>query len=551
MVSFIKEIQLRTNYAADEENHIFFKHSDFECEERGLGYHFFRYMRKHSHKINQYIADTEKEDTYQETLERCVRAALHLNNRNLTKEDVILICSNNNQFTVVAFIASLFLNVIVSTLDPTLSILEFNYLLKEIKPKIIFVIPEVVDKIETSKQNEGIGTEIIVIGESDQYKTFSSFLKPHPDEDTFEPKQVDNIFDTAVILMSSGTTGFPKGIMLSHYAIMSQAANLIHTNNINRVYLSYASFHWITRIMSLTALYKIGAANVMVSKFDPHECWRLLDKYKVTDLFPPPYAAISLAKTGRPENIDTSNLLTFSIAGAPIPKAYFFKLRDLVPETVVSQTYGQTEIAGSATWIDVKNVKQTLCLHNKPNSVGMLLPNIMCKVVNVDTGKTCGPNEQGELRLKTKSIMNGFYNRDCSESFDSNGWFKTGDIVYYDNDSCFYIVDRIKELLKYKLWHIGPAMLEEIIVNHPAVSQVVVIGKPHDEDGDHPMAVIIPNESYLGNIDENDIINFVEERVPDRMKLRGGIKIVNSFPMTPSGKIKRVELKHMILKGEN
>ncbi|XP_057661709.1 uncharacterized protein LOC130897115 isoform X1 [Diorhabda carinulata] len=550
MVNVIEDLQFSTEYAADEENHIFYKHSDIDYEERGLGYHFYKYMQQHSNLVAQYIADKEQEDTYHQVLERCIRTALHLSSRNLTRDDIIVICSTNNQFTVVPFIASLFLNVPVATLDPTLSCLDFDYLLKEVKPKVIFIIPEVVEMVETSLQNAGIITEIILIGKSDVYTEFSSFLEPHPDEETFEPKLVENVFDTAVILFSSGTTGLPKGIMISHYALMAQAAVTILSNNINKIYLSYASLYWITRVMFLVATYQIGAANVMVSKFDPQECWLLLDKYKVTNLFLPPSGAISLIKAGRPDNIDTSNLLTFVTGGAILPQEYILELRDLLPGAFIYQAYGQTEISGAGNWFDVNDVKQILYLHNKPNSVGLPIPNVMCKVVNVDTEKTCGPNEQGELRFKSKMIMNGFFNRDCSDSFDTNGWLKTGDVCYYDEDGCFYIVDRIKEMLKYKSWHVAPAMLEKILVNHPAVSQVVVIGKPHDEDGDHPMAVIIPNESYLEVIDEDDVINFVEERVPDRMKLRGGIKIVNSFPMTPSGKIKRVLLKKMILNGE-
>lgn len=170
-------------------------------------------------------------------------------------------------------------------------------------------------------------------------------------------------------------------------------------------------------------------------------------------------------------------------------------------------------------------------------------------MIDPETKKILGPNEQGELYLKSKHIMNGYYNRDSSEEFDNDGWLKTGDMVYYDNDYCFYVVDRIKEMLKYKSWHIAPAMLENIINSHPAVKFSVVIGIPHEEDGDHPMAVVILNNSQLNNNAEA-IEAFVAEKVQDRQRLRAGVKFVEEFPLTPSGKIKRQELKRMILSGE-
>ncbi|KAJ8951640.1 hypothetical protein NQ318_012310 [Aromia moschata] len=152
------------------------------------------------------------------------------------------------------------------------------------------------------------------------------------------------------------------------------------------------------------------------------------------------------------------------------------------------------------------------------------------RVVDPETGKLCGPNEKGELRVKTDYIMNGYYGRDSSDSFDSDGWLKTGDIVYYDEEQCFFVVDRIKEMLKYKSWHVPPAMIEQIIVSHPAVNRAVVIGVPNEEDGDHPMALVMVNTTFNGDVHPEDIEIFVAERVPDRMKLRGGVKFIDSIP---------------------
>lgn len=144
--------------------------------------------------------------------------------------------------------------------------------------------------------------------------------------------------------------------------------------------------------------------------------------------------------------------------------------------------------------------------------------------------------------------MNGYYNQDSSGSFDKDGWLKTGDMVYYDEDYCFYVVDRIKESFKYQGWFIAPAILENELLNHPAVIQAIVIGIPK-EDGSHPMGLVVLKDNL--EVSGKEIEKFVEERVPERMRLRAGVKVVKSLPLTVTGKIKRSEVKKMILTGSN
>ncbi|XP_050517592.1 uncharacterized protein LOC126892162 isoform X2 [Diabrotica virgifera virgifera] len=432
------------------EEYTFYTPFKFEPDPRGLGNYLFNRMKKHRHHIAQYIADTDEEQTYAELLQRCVRTACHLSTRSLTKDDVVVLCSYNHKESSVPFIASLFLNVPVASMDPTLSLMESAYLLKDVRPKIIFVVPEGLELMETSVKQAGLDTEIVVYGSSDTHTEFSSFLEPHENEEKFAPTEADSLKDTAVIMFSSGTTGLPKGIILNHLGLLGQALLLPICGSIGTIYLTYSTLYWISAVLYQLAGIIIGGAKVTVQKMDPHETWKLIDKYKVVDVF---------------------------------------------------------------------------------------------------TGAICGPNEEGELRIKSEFLMSGYHNHDTSDSFDSEGWMKTGDIVTYDEDGCFYIKDRIKEMIKYKGFQIAPAMLEQLIMTHSSVAQVVIIGIPHDADGDHPMAVIVPKESSTASINEEDIIKFVDERVSDTMRLRAGVKFVSSIPMTPSGKIRRRDVKKMVLDG--
>lgn len=140
--------------------------------------------------------------------------------------------------------------------------------------------------------------------------------------------------------------------------------------------------------------------------------------------------------------------------------------------------------------------------------------------------------------------MKGYYNLDSSGVYDEDGYVKTGDIVYYDEEFCFFVVDCIKEMLKYRSWHVAPATLEEILLTHPVVKAAVVVGVPDKEDGEHPMACVILKPGAKRVLGE-EIRRYVDERVDDRKKLRGGVVFVKSFPTTPSGKISRRFLKDL------
>ncbi|XP_050517590.1 uncharacterized protein LOC126892161 [Diabrotica virgifera virgifera] len=540
-----------------EEEYTFYTPFKFDADPRGLGYYLFNKMKKYRHCIAQYIADTDEEDTYGELLLRCIRTACHLSTRNLTKDDVVVLCSYNQKESLVPFISSIFLNVPVAPMDPRLSLMESVYLLKEVKPKIIFVDHEGLKLMETSVKQAELDTEIIVYGSSDTYTEFSSFLEPHENEEKFAPTEVDSLKDTAVIMFTSGTTGLPKGVILNHMGLMGQASVLTGYTETGFIYLSCATLYWISAVIYQLIAIFTGGAKVTVQKFDPRETLYLIDKYKVTTLFVPPLLATAVLKVGRPEGLDISSFRNFIIVGGYIPKSLLLELRDLLPGTFVSSSYGLTEVSGALTVFKTsscEDVKERLYLHSKPTSVGLIIPGIKAKVVNLDTGKTCGPNEGGELRIKSEFLMSGYHNQDTSDSFDSKGWLKTGDIVTYDEDGCFYVKNRIKEMIKYKGWQIAPAMLEQLIMTHPSVDQVVIIGIPHDIHGDHPMAVIVPKESSTAPIDEEDIIKFVEERVEEKvshiMRLTAGVKFVTSIPMTPSGKIRRREVKKMVLDGD-
>lgn len=145
--------------------------------------------------------------------------------------------------------------------------------------------------------------------------------------------------------------------------------------------------------------------------------------------------------------------------------------------------------------------------------------------------------------------MNGYLDMDSSSCWDEDGFLKTGDVAYFDEDFCFYIVDRIKELLKFRSLHVVPAVLEHILLQHSAVKEAIVLGVPHEIDGDHAIGIVVLKEG-ADDVTPEELKRFVEDRVDDRQRLRAGVKIVKKLHYTPTGKVKRKYMKDLLLSGE-
>lgn len=174
-------------------------------------------------------------------------------------------------------------------------------------------------------------------------------------------------------------------------------------------------------------------------------------------------------------------------------------------------------------------------------SVGKAVPNSEIKIVDIKTGEALGPNQTGEVVIKGPHIMKGYLKNEkaTSQCLTEDGWFYSGDVGYYDDDHNFYIVDRLKELIKYKGYQVAPAELEDLLMAHPQVADAAVIGIPDEEAGELPKAFIVAKEE----IDPNDIINYIEQSVAPYKRLRGGVHFIDVIPKAASGKILRRELR--------
>lgn len=248
---------------------------------------------------------------------------------------------------------------------------------------------------------------------------------------------------------------------------------------------------------------------------------------------------VFLAKHPIVDKYDLSSLMVLLCGAAPLSRETEDQIKERIGVPFIRQGYGLSE-----STLSVLVQTDDYC---KPGSVGVLKVGIYAKVVDPDTGKILGPNERGELCFKGDGIMKGYIGDSKStQSAIRDGWLHTGDIGYFDDSLEFFIVDRIKELIKYKGFQVPPAEIEALLLTNEKIKDAAVIGKPDEEAGELPMAFVVkqPNTQLTAE----DVINFVNERASPAKRLRGGVVFVDEIPRNPSGKILRRILRDMLKK---
>jgi acyl-CoA synthetase (AMP-forming)/AMP-acid ligase II len=337
--------------------------------------------------------------------------------------------------------------------------------------------------------------------------------------------------DLALVPYSSGTSGLPKGVILSHRTMVvslcqNAAAHRVAEDDV--VVAVLPLFHIYGMQMTLNLALRAGATVVTMPRFDLRGFLRTVERYQVTraELVPP--ILLTLAKDPAVADYELSSLRVVTCGAAPLAP----KVEEVCRERLgcqLKQGYGMTEFAGG-THIVPDGAP------SRSGSIGPPVPGVECKVVDVSTGAELGPGRPGELLIRTPAVMAGYLNNPeaTARTVDVDGWLRTGDIAYADEDGWFYVVDRVKDLIKYNGYPVAPAELEAVLLTHRAVADAAVVPSPHAETGEVPKAFVV----LRGDASEDDLMSFVAERVAPHKRIRR-LELVDSIPKSPSGKVLR------------
>ena len=466
--------------------------------------------------------------SYNELSSQIKHLAAGLNQRGFKKGDVCAVfCPNLPEYATI-FLGVAAVGGINTTVNSLYSTNDLIHQFTDSRAKLLITIPAFMDRALPAADKCGI-EEIFVLGEAEGATPFSELLKNDgiAPEVTIDPKN-----DLVALPYSSGTTGLSKGVMLTHENLVS---DMVLTTSINTItdkdvligVLPLFHIYGMVLILNL-AIYR-GVTLVTMPRFDLEQFLQIVEKYKITCLNLVPPLVLALSKHPLVDNYDVSSIRLISSGAAPLGQELEQACADRL-NCQIYQGYGLTEVAGAS------HVNTIPVPSDKVGAVGQVVPNTYSKIIDTESGKELGINEQGEVLIKGPHVMKGYLNNEeaTKHCIDGDGWFHTGDIGYADEDGYFFIVDRVKELIKYKAYQVAPAELEAILVSHEAIADAAVIPSPDEEAGEIPKGFIV----LSSEISAEEIMKFVAEQVAPHKKIRK-IEIVDEIPKSASGKILR------------
>ncbi|MFN8375400.1 MAG: 4-coumarate--CoA ligase family protein [Anaerolineae bacterium] len=459
---------------------------------------------------------------------RLVASSLH--KRGFRKGDVFAIYSPNIPEYAVAFYAVASLGGIVTTVNPLYTPHELAQQCNDCKARFLVTVPMFLEKAQEAQKLSTI-EEVFVFGDAEGATPFADLLAG---DGKLPDVQINPLEDLVVLPYSSGTTGLPKGVMLTHHNLVANLCQLdgvVDFNSADTMIGILPFYHIYGMVVVMAYMLYVGGTVVSLPRFELEMFLKTLQDYKVTRACLVPPIILALAKHPLVEKFDLSSLTLIFSGAAPLSADLQEAVRRRLQITTV-QGYGLTETSPvtHATVNDPSKVK--------PGSVGPSIRSTDVRIVDPTSRTELEAKHEGEVWIRGPQVMKGYLNRPdaTAETIDPQGWIHTGDIGYVDEDGYLYIVDRLKELIKYKGLQVAPAELEGLLLTHEAVADAAVIPVPDEEAGEIPKAFVVLKPNQL--MEAEELMEFIAEQVAPHKKIRR-LEFVTEIPKSTSGKILR------------
>ncbi|KAK4749668.1 hypothetical protein SAY87_027117 [Trapa incisa] len=532
------------------------------------------------------VSSTGKTYTYVETHLMCRRVATGLSNLGISHGDAIMILLPNCPEFVFTFMGASMIGAISTTCNPFYTPAEIFKQLKGSGAKLIVTQSHYVQKLRdlnvfgkeeenstatpTSDDSEegrgggmGKGKDLTVITVDDNTPPenclhFSVLLsedsgpleevqeQPLDDDRKLTSSSRFDPDDPVALPFSSGTTGLPKGVVLTHRSLVTGVAQLVDGENPNLhlmendvVLCVLPLFHIFSLHSVLLCSLRAGSTVLLMHKFEIGQLLELIRRHRVTVAAVVPPLVLALARNPIVQGYDLTSLRVILSGAAPLGKELEDALRDRLPHAVLGQGYGMTE-AGPVISMCLGYAKQAF--PTKRGSCGTVVRNAELKVIDPETGSSLGRGQHGEICVRGQQIMKGYLNdpEATSRTIDMEGWLHTGDIGFVDDDDEMFIVDRLKEIIKFKGFQVPPAELEALLVSHPSLVDAAVVPQKDEAAGEVPVAFVVPSKDV--EVSEEVVKEFIAKQVVFYKRLHK-VHFVHTIPRSPSGKILRRDLK--------
>lgn len=443
---------------------------------------------------------------------------------------VAIMLPNMPEF-VLAFHGIAWAGATITTVNPTYTAHELSHQLHDSAAEILITVAALAETARAGAEGTGV-REIVTIGDAPGTTPFADLMGPP----LARQVPVDTARDTLVLPYSSGTTGLPKGVMLTHRNLVAnvdqiQIARPVEPGEWTVGFLPFFHIYGMTVLANL--FLGAGAGVITLPRFDLELFLKFTAQYRARQAFCVPPVILALARHPMVDQFDLS-ALKYTMSGAAPLGAQISNALATRLGIDSEQGYGMTEMS------PVSHI--TTPGKGRPGSAGQTAPGTECRIVAIDSGRDLGPGAQGELWVRGPQVMKGYLNNPeaTAASLTEDGWLRTGDIASYDGDGYLFIHDRLKELIKVKGFQVAPAEIEAELLACPGVADAAVVGRPDDEAGEVPVAFVV--RAPGADVTEAAITAHLAERLAHYKQLRG-VHFVEAIPKSASGKILRRVLK--------
>ncbi|MEH0512679.1 4-coumarate--CoA ligase family protein [Streptomyces sp. B21-106] len=467
------------------------------------------------------------------------RVAAALAEAGVVKGDVLALHSPNTVAFPIAFYAATRAGATVTTVHPLATAEEFAKQLGDSAARWIVTVSPLLQTARRAAELAGGVEEIFVCDTAPGHRSLVDMLGSAAPEPQVT---IDPVADVAALPYSSGTTGVPKGVMLTHRQIATNLAQLepaISAGPGDRILAVLPFFH----IYGLTALMNAplrqGATVVVLPRFDLETFLAAIQKHRITGLYVAPPIVLALAKHPAVAAYDLTSLKYVISAAAPLDAALAAACAERLNLPPVGQAYGMTELSPGTHVVPLSAMREA-----PGGTVGRLIAGTEMRIVSLDDpDKDLGVGEAGEILIRGPQVMKGYLGRPdaTADMIDDAGWLHTGDVGRVDEDGWLFVVDRVKELIKYKGFQVAPAELEALLLTHPQIADAAVIGV-YDDDGNEVPHAFVVRRPTAPELAAGEVAMYVAERVAPYKRVRH-VTFVDAVPRAASGKILRRRLR--------
>lgn len=477
------------------------------------------------------VIDKNRSVSYKQLGEEIFRLAQALRSRGIKKGDRVGLMLRNSVEYVISYYACLVIGAIIVQNNPQYTKRELYYQLNSTGAQALIIEHELYDQFDDLHEVTQVQF-VLVNGEHQKAISLQSVIQStKPLKETVSL----NSEDIAVIQFTGGTTGVSKGAMLTHYNIYANVEQThellgVYARNGKQVLLNVLPlFHVYGMTVSMNYMIFLQSTLILQSKFDVKETLDIIQQKKVT-MFPgTPTIYVAITNYKDLQDYDLTSIHTCISGSAPLPVEVKNHFESITGAKVVD-AYGLSEASPVVTSNPVNGVR-------KPGSIGIPIPNTLCKIVSFDGTRECPLYEPGELIVKGPQVMKGYWNMpEETANALKNGWLYTGDVAYMDEDGYIFLVSRKKDVIICGGYNVYPREVEEVIFQHPAVKEVVAIGIPHEYRGETVKVFVVLKEGHRAT--EQEIIDFCKGKLA-KYKLPTAVEFRTDLPRSTVGKILR------------